>query len=359
MTLRLPVGTRYSLLRQLAVGGMAEVHLGRARLPGGMEMRVALKRVRPDLPDEYTTMFLDEVRLVERLEHPNLPWVLDTTQARVQRYYVMEYLWGRDGRQLTLEAERRGRPVGIELAVPIAIAACDGLEHAHRCTDAWGRPLGIVHRDVSPANLFVTADGRIKVIDFGIASWSHRSSETQAGIVKGKLRYMSPEQFRLVELDGRSDVFSLATVLWEMTVGRRPFDSDSDIAVLRAICETDAPRPSQERPDYPPELERIVLRGLARDRDERFGSAAELGAALREFAAARAIDCSTTAVAQALAAWLPADEPTAGARYRFYPDGRAALPPESGSVTHERGLTMPWTTLRGEATVVDPVMEMQ
>ncbi len=353
----LPAGTRYELIRPLAVGGMAEVHLARAVAPGGLETLVALKRVRPELPDgEYGPMFLDEVRLAERLSHPNLVYTLDTAGAAEHGYYVMEYLHGCDVRQLSLRAGEEGQRLDLELALPIVIGAGAGLHHAHERRGDDGVPLGIVHRDVSPANLFVTFDGRVKVLDFGIASYTHKRCETRVGIVKGKVRYLAPEQLRCQPVDRRSDVFALSIVLWELTVGRRPYDSENDYAVVRAICDAEAPRPSSVCADYPPELEAIVCKGMRRDPDERFASADELRRALQELAGARRIDCSTGQVAARMQRWSRGEPGCVGARYRLRPHGTAH---GRTGVTELRARPRP-AARPGvyDATVVDPVFEL-
>lgn len=324
MTTLVPSGTRYELIRPLAQGGMAEVHLARAVAPSGLETLVALKRLRPDLPEgEYLPMFFDEVRLALRLRHPNLTYALDTSAAFDHRYYVMEFLDGSDVRRLATRAAEAGTTLALELVLPILLGACAGLHHAHECRDEDGQPLGIVHRDISPANLVVTYDGRVKLIDFGIASYAQRRCETRVGIVKGKVRYLAPEQFLLQPVDRRSDVFALSIVLWELTVGKKPFDSDNDYAVMRAICEGEAPRPSSVRAGYPPELEAIVLKGLRRAPEERWQSAAELGRALERFAAARSIHAGTAEVAQRMKALAPAGRDEAEARYRYSPQEAA------------------------------------
>jgi serine/threonine-protein kinase len=355
-----PAGTRYELVRQIALGGMAEVYLARAIAPSGLETLVALKRIRPDLPEkDYLTMWRDEVRLVERLRHPNLLYVLDTSAAMEHGYYVMEYLHGCDVRQLVLTAAERKRRLDLELVLPIIIGASAGLHHAHDVTDDNGNPLNLVHRDISPANLFVTHDGRVKAIDFGIASYDNRSSQTRVGIVKGKLRYIAPEQFQSKPIDRRSDVFALAIVLWELTVGKRPYDAENDYEVMRLICDVDAPKPSLHIPDYPPELEEIVLKGLKRDRAERFQSAEELHRALTAFADNRGISYSTGEVATRMKLWMRGETPIATARYRFDPNcvdnvsvtGVTSLRERATRSTPE-GFAAP----ADDRTIIDPVM---
>jgi serine/threonine-protein kinase len=352
----LPTGTRYRLLSRLAVGGMAEVYLALAVAPGGLETLVALKRVRPDLAcEEYALMFADEIRLVAGLRHPNLVYTLDVAAALRQPFYVMEYLHGCDVRELMKRAERVDERLDLGLALAIVMGAAAGLHHAHDCHDEDGRPLGIVHRDVSPANLFVTCDGRVKVLDFGIASFAQRSTETRVGVVKGKVRYLAPEQLQQRQVDRRSDVFALAICLWELTVGARPFESENDWAVLRAICDRDAPRPSSRVADYPPELEAIVMKGLSRDPDARFASADELRRALGRFARAHRLDDGSHLVAQQLRRWLRDERSAISARYRFDPEGDATGLDHTGATLLRAHLGVPLT----EATVLDPLRLFQ
>jgi hypothetical protein len=195
-------------------------------------------------------------------------------------------------------ATAEGGAVPLDRALAIVVAAAAGLHYAHTKSDASGRPLGIVHRDVTPSNVLVSYDGAVKLTDFGVAKWAAQSSETRHGTLKGKFPYMSPEQTRGEALDPRSDVFALGILLYELTTGTRLYEGASDFAVLSKIVNEDAPPPSTRVAEYPPELERVVCRALRRDREGRFESAQELQLALEEIARERRLNTSPVALAQ-------------------------------------------------------------
>jgi serine/threonine protein kinase len=294
----LPPGTRfgrYELIRRLAIGGMAELYLARSSGIEGFEKIVVLKRILPQHAenDDFVRMFLDEARLTATIHHANVASVYDIGRCDDGLFFTMEYVHGEDVRTIAQALGRRGRGLPLEHSLAIAIGAASGLHAAHTRTGADGRPLGIVHRDVSPSNLLVSYDGGVKIIDFGIAKASARSTETRAGTLKGKIAYMSPEQCLGEKLDRRSDVFSLGVVFYELTTGARLFPVDNEYAAMRQIVDQDAPPPSTRRPGYPPELEAIVMRALRRDRSQRYGSAEELQLALEGFVRARGIPAST------------------------------------------------------------------
>jgi serine/threonine-protein kinase len=291
---------RYELLAQLATGGMAEVFLARARGIGGFERLVVVKRILPALTanTNAVAMFLDEARIAAALRHPNIVQVFDVGVERGEFYLAMEYLHGADVARLVQTAHAAGTGVPLGPAVAIVLGVLTGLEYAHTRVDQHGRSLGIVHRDVSPPNVLVTYAGEVKLVDFGIAKAAYRVATTRAGSLKGKIRYMSPEQVRLEPVDARSDLFSSAVLLWELTTGRRLFDQPAELDVLAAIVDTDAPRPSSVCPSYPAALEAIVMRGLARDRAARFQTAAEMYAALDRFAVEQSLRVSSLELAR-------------------------------------------------------------
>ncbi len=273
-TVRLAEGAefgRYTILRHLATGGMAEVYLARAPAVAGFEKRVVIKRMIPKLANdrEFLDMFLDEARIAVTLQHPNLVEVFEVGQVDGTYFMVMEYLDGRDLRSI-----RRWFP--LEQSLIVTLGLCAGLHYAHERTDGDGRPLQIVHRDVSPQNVIVSWEGEVKLLDFGVASATLRIGETRGGIIKGKLAYMSPEQCRGEALDRRSDIFSVGIMLWEMTVHARLFEATSDYDVLKKIVEGRIPRPSEIDPAYPPGLERVVMRALEKDPVRRYQTAYEL-----------------------------------------------------------------------------------
>jgi serine/threonine protein kinase len=277
---------RYEILRSLAQGGMAELFVARLAGIEGFARQLVLKRVLPNLARdrEFVDMFLGEARLAATLHHQNVVQVLDIGQDDDGFFFAMELLHGADVGELL---RRTNAALPFSIALEVIRGACAGLHYAHERSSPQGAALGIVHRDVSPQNLFVTFDGGVKVLDFGIAKAAHQISNhfTRSGTLRGKLPYMSPEQCRGEPIDRRSDIFSLAIVLWEITVGERLFGAtnQSDFEILKSVIEQDAPRPSSRRADYPPHLEKIVMKGLQREPSARFQSADELQAELETF----------------------------------------------------------------------------
>ena len=274
----------YEILSRLAVGGMAELFLARARRALGFEKLVVLKRILPSLAHDptFAAMFFDEARIAASLDHPNLIHVFDIDESAGTHYIAMEYVHGVDLRRLNSTLWSRGDRLPFDVALTIGIGIAAGLHYAHERLDSDGRPLGLIHRDVSPSNVLLGFEGAIKVTDFGIAKATSRQAQT--GSLKGKVLYMSPEQCNGGYLDRRSDVFALGTVLYEMTTGYRPFDAPAMVQLLRAIAEDDVVAPSSLRPDYPPALETVVLRALTKNPDDRFPTAAHVQWALEEVA---------------------------------------------------------------------------
>ena len=254
----------------------------------GFDKIVALKTMLPELAreTEYREMFLDEARVTSRLQHPNLCETFDVGELHGELFLAMEWIDGVSLYRLFKPDGRRGQRVPLRVAAKIIAEACAGLHAAHEALDDDGASLAVVHRDVSPQNLLLSADGQVKVTDFGVAEARGKLHQTVAGQAKGKLAYMAPEQLRDAPLDRRSDVFSLGCVLYEITTGRKPFEAATDADVARAILRGEAPRPSAIVADYPPELERIVARAMASDPSLRFAAAEGLRLALERWAAA-------------------------------------------------------------------------
>jgi serine/threonine protein kinase len=276
---------KYQVLRLLAVGGMAEIYLARATGIAGFEKALVLKRILPHLADdpEFVAMFLDEARLTATLGHPNVVQVYDVDRVGQDTFFTMELVNGRDLTSVLAACAQKKRGLSLSHALYIVREVASGLHYAHDKKGKDGQPLGTVHRDVSPGNVMVSFEGLVKIVDFGIAKAALRSSKTKSGMVKGTVLYMSPEQAQGHELDRRSDVFSLGILLYELTTGTRPFRGPSDYAVLHKLISEDAPPPTAKRPNYPPALERIVLRALARDREARYPTAGALRDELEQF----------------------------------------------------------------------------
>ena len=289
---------RYHLLRRLAIGGMAELHLACAEGVAGFQKVVVLKRVLPHLAEDpdFVRLFLNEARLAAHLDHPNVVSVIDIGEAGHEYFFAMEYVHGRNAREVLREASNRGG-MPLDVALTIVVGAAAGLHCAHEAADLSGSPLGIVHRDVSPANLLISYDGAVRLTDFGIAKAVERPSETVGGAFKGKIGYMSPEQCRGETVDRRSDVFALGVVLFELTTCERLFFADNDFAILNNVIHGRYDRPSARVRDYPPALEAIVMRALALDPAERYPSADALRDDLEAFAHEQHLRLSTSVVA--------------------------------------------------------------
>ncbi len=274
---------RYELRYRVAQGGMAAVYLARLASAHGFTRWVAIKVIHPHLAvqNRFRTMLLDEAKVAARIHHPNVCGVLDFGVQDEVVYLVMEYLHGE-----SLSTLMRRAPAGILpswLAARIIGDAARGLHAAHELRDERSALLGVVHRDVSPQNVLVLYEGIAKVVDFGIARARGRLTSTAAGELKGKLAYMSPEQLESRPVDRRTDVWALATVLWESTVGRRLFRAESEGATVVNVLSRPIPRPTELVEGYPAALEKIVMRGLARQPAERYATAAELADDLETF----------------------------------------------------------------------------
>jgi eukaryotic-like serine/threonine-protein kinase len=269
----IPFG-KYLLLHRVDVGGMAEVFA--ARDPAGR--LVAIKRLLPtvEADPDLVTMFLDEARIGVQLDHPAIVRVLDLGRTAGSYYMAMELVSGTDLHALQQRLRDRGRRLAVPLAAFIAVRICSALDHAHRRRGAGGRPLGIVHRDVSPRNVLLSFGGEVKLIDFGIAQASARRRPGEERILRGKLGYMSPEQARGLPVDRRSDVFAVGTLLHEMLTGERLFSAGSELATLEKVRNAEVPHPSRANPGVSRRLERAVLRALARDLEERIPWASDL-----------------------------------------------------------------------------------
>jgi serine/threonine-protein kinase len=274
---------RYRAIRKIADGGSAEVFLGEQVGAAGFRRDVVLKRIHPRLlvNDQFRQMLIDEAHLAMSLTHPNLVQVLDVGESAGASFLVLELVDGWTLGQVARRGYEAGLPIPPELSCSIAAEICRGLEYAHaRKRD--GKPLGIVHRDICPNNVLVSMHAEVKVADFGIARASSRADTTRSGMIRGKPMYMSPEQALGRELDARSDLFSVGTVLFWLLTGELPFKGPGDQEFLTQIITTDAPSPATVRPELPAELCRVVQKAMARDREQRFSSARELLTAIEQ-----------------------------------------------------------------------------
>ncbi|HEY8375982.1 MAG TPA: serine/threonine-protein kinase [Nannocystis sp.] len=275
----------YQVLERISAGGMAEVYKAKLTGADSFERFVAIKRILPHIARDpsFQAMFQAEAKLAVQLQHGNIAQIYQLGREGDAFYIALEYVEGRDvGAVLDLH-QRSGRGLPLAQACYIITRCAEGLDYAHNKRSDDGKPLNIIHRDISPPNILISYEGEVKLIDFGLAKAASSSIQTQAGIIKGKLAYMSPEQVRGAPLDARSDVFALGIVFWELLTGKRLFRRDSDIETFESVRQCKIPRPSEINPAIPPALEGILLRALARNLDERYPSAAALVADLREF----------------------------------------------------------------------------
>jgi serine/threonine-protein kinase len=273
---------RYELLFEIARGGMATVHAARLRGAHGFERLVAVKLLHAALDAQVRSSFLAEARLSARLLHPNVVQTLELGEDSGTPFIVMELVVGVSARELYQRAADTGKRLDPWLSAHVIAQAAAGLHVAHELKDGSGRPLGLVHRDVSPHNILVSFEGRVCVADFGIAKLASSDHATESGVVKGKFGYMSPEQARAEPLDRRSDVFSLGIVLHEALTGRRLFWGSSPSETLLRIIGDPVPDPRQSCDDVPAPLADVCLRCLRKDPAERYATAREVADALRD-----------------------------------------------------------------------------
>ncbi|MDQ3341804.1 MAG: protein kinase [Myxococcota bacterium] len=291
---------RYQIVKHLANGGMAQVLLARATGIEGFERHVVVKRIHQNRAEDpvFVKMFLDEARLAAQLHHNNIVQVHDIGKEKGEYFFAMEYVHGEDLRKLLMTVNKKKEKVPFEHVVTIVTTAALALHHAHEQRGADRKPLGLVHRDVSPANIIVGYDGNVKVVDFGIAKAALRTTEdTKAGSLKGKVAYMSPEQCAGLSVDRRGDVYSLGIVLFELSTVRRLFKGNNDFLTMSSIVQGNIPKPSSYRADIPAELEGIILKALSIEAADRYQSADEMREALEAFAATKGLRTSTGALA--------------------------------------------------------------
>ncbi len=273
---------RYAVFDAIASGGMASVHLGRLLGPAGFSRTVAIKRLHENFASdpEFVAMFLDEARIVARIRHPNVVPTMDVVALEQELLLVMEYVPGETLALLLQRARQQAKAPPLRVAVDVAIGVLHGLHAAHEATDERGGPLEIVHRDISPHNILVGTDGVARVLDFGIAKAAGRMQHTRAGQVKGKLRYMAPEQLYGDDIDRTADIYAASIVLWEALTGERYIAGDSEGVILRRVLEAWPEPPSRLRPEIPPALDAALLRGLQRDPKDRYPTAQDMARAL-------------------------------------------------------------------------------
>jgi serine/threonine-protein kinase len=276
---------KYELVDRLAVGGMAEIYLAKTTGIGGFENILVIKRLHDNLSedDDFIEMMIDEAKIAVRLKHPNIAKIFDLGRIDAQYYIAMEYIEGPDVSWLLEAASEHGEQLPIPAVLFLGTECCSGLHYAHTRHDAEGRPMRIVHRDVSPPNIMLSVEGEVKIVDFGVAKARKRMQETRHGIVKGKFQYMAPEQAEAGRVDGRTDVFSMGIVLYEMLTGHNPYDQYPKEKLVQEVRRADIPPLRQHRPNLDPELDDIIMRALQREPGDRYPSAAEFERALNDY----------------------------------------------------------------------------
>jgi|GEM_PF-1872570 len=276
---------KYEKIRRIAQGGMGEVFLARQKGMAGFDRLVILKTLKGALAKEqgFVDQFLDEARVAATLNHPNIVSIYEVGQHEGIYFIAMEFIGGVDLAQLWVSAAKKKVGLPFQVSVQVAHDTALGLDHAHAAKDMSGKPLNVVHRDISPQNIMVRGDGVTKVVDFGIAKAQNRITQTAVGTVKGKLQYMSPEQVRGEPLSGKSDQFALGTVLWEMCTGKRLFKAKTEVDTLNKILQDPIPLPSDVVPNFPADLERVIARMLERDADKRYNSLQDAADHLRAY----------------------------------------------------------------------------
>ncbi len=303
---------RYELIEQLGVGGMAEIFKARATGPGGFQRTVVVKRILPANCSDpsFVRMFVAEAKILGMLHHPNVIQAYDFGESGGTLFLVLEYV---DGPSLAdtvsvLREAKRTMPIGV--ACHIARDVCRALDHVHNLLDADGAPLNVVHRDVTPSNVLLTATGTAKLLDFGVAKYRASQARSQVGTIKGKPAYLAPETLDRRDVDHRTDIFSLGIVLHELLTLQPLFEGDNHQITFYRVLNMEIQPPSQARPEVPPELDAIVLKALQRDRERRYQSAQEMARDLDQFLAAQAFPSEeAVAFVQDLTALIASRQP--------------------------------------------------
>jgi serine/threonine protein kinase len=272
---------RFLLLDKVAAGGMAEVWRAKITGEGNFQKIIAIKKILPHVSEDedFITMFMDEANITSTMNHANIGQVSEFARVGDTYYIQMEYVSGRDLKSVWSWSKARGQVMPVELSAYIISKMCDGLQYAH--------DRGVVHRDISPQNVLLSWEGDVKVIDFGIAKATEKSGKTRPGTLKGKFAYMAPEQIRGLPLDGRSDIFAIGVCLYEMVTGQRGFQAESEFSLLEMVRNVEIRPPSLLNQTLPAELERIIYKALAKDRDQRYLNAADMSVDLQQFMMSR------------------------------------------------------------------------
>ena len=327
---------RYELVAELATGGMGAVYLARLRGPAGFGRTVAIKRLHPHLAKQaaFRNAFVDEARLASRVTHANVVQTLDVVDVEGELYLVMEFVLGEPLSVVWRHARDAGRAIPRAVAIGIASQVLQGLHAAHEAVDEQGKALGIIHRDVSPQNVLVGADGIARIIDFGVAKANDRLQTTEDGIVKGKFAYMAPEQLTGASTDRRVDVYAASVLLWELLANERLFETTDRGQIVFLSANGALRRPSAVVPDLPEDLEDVVMKGLARNPTDRWATALEMATALER--------AHRAATSMELGAWLASEQTSLDDRRRLLAEIESRPSAWTGVDPAPRSRRWPW-----------------
>ena len=305
--------SKYRIIDKLDSGGMAEIYRAEAELIQGFKKQVAIKRILPHLTknEKFVAMFLDEARLSLYLDHANIVHVFDIGRSGTTYFIVMEYVDGLNLRAVNEAMRKLNRPITMETAIFLMMEVCKGLAYAHDMVNPEdGRPLGIVHRDVSPPNILLSRSGEVKLVDFGLAKAASQAELTDPGVVKGKFSYLSPEAASGTTVDHRADIFAVGIILFELLTGRRLFYGETDYQTVELVRKANIPSLAAINPAIPRELDQIVRQALARDPEQRYQHAYELQEALAQFLFARGMKVTSRDITQMVRRCVAAREHT-------------------------------------------------
>ncbi len=333
---------RYELLHPLGCGGMAEVFKARASGPAGFERNVVIKRILPQYtrdPD-FVRMFADEARILGLMHHPNVVQAYEFGEDNGKLYLALEYVEGPSLSKVLRTVRAANRPLPPPIVAYVAREICRALDYVHRLENGEGERLNVIHRDVTPSNIIVTPSGAVKLLDFGVAKFATSAKSTRAGTVKGKPAYLAPEQLQGKPIDGRVDLFALGIVMHEMLTLQHLFAGDSDVHTAKKIMEMKIPSISARREDVPPDLERIVMRALERDRKRRFSTAAEMARALDDFVLASQLHVED------VAAFIREIESMSGPPRLVYVSPERQAGREEAATRRDRGMRLRMTARR-------------
>jgi len=294
------MGDRYTITERVDQGGMAEVFRGVAESLQGFKKAVAIKRILPKLSrnKKFVSMFLDEARLSLHLQHANIVHVFDIGIAESAYFIVMEFVDGANLKSVVEYFRTHGRRLPVSHTLYVMLEVCKGLAYAHNAEDPEsGKPLGIVHRDISPPNILLSKMGEVKLVDFGLAKATSQIAQTDPGVVKGKFSYLSPEAASGLNVDQRADLFAVGILLWEMLTGRRLFYGETDYQTVELVRQARIPAIQPLNPDVDPDLEAVVRRALARDPRDRFQQAADLQDAIAQVLFSRGMKVTSRDIA--------------------------------------------------------------